>query len=64
MNLCYVDRKEGNTLFTKRGQDNTITGSHVRGTAVNLITAADDALIEIGDDFGFDGVSHEFRNCE
>ena len=51
----FVVRKEGNTLFTKRGQDNTITGSHVRGTAVNLITAADDALIEIGDDFGFDG---------
>jgi len=51
----YVDRKEGNTLFTKRGQDNTITGSHVRGAAVNLITDADDALIEMGDDFGFDG---------
>ena len=51
----YVDRKEGNTLFTKRGQDGTITGSHVRGTAVNVITDADDALIEIGDDFGFDG---------
>ena len=51
----YVDRKEGNTLFTKRGQDGTITGSHVRGTSVNLITDADDALIEVGDDFGFDG---------
>ena len=51
----YVDRKEGNTLFTKRGQDNTITGSPVRGAAVNLITDADDALIEMGDDFGFDG---------
>ena len=51
----YVDRKEGNTLFTKRGQDGTITGSHVRGTAINLITDADDALIEMGDDFGFDG---------
>ena len=51
----YVDRKEGNTLFTRRGQDNTITGSHVRGSAVNLITDADDALIEMGDDFGFDG---------
>ena len=51
----YVDRKEGNTLFTKRGQDGTITGSHVRGTAVNVITDADDALIEVGDDFGFDG---------
>jgi hypothetical protein len=32
-----------------------ITGSHVRGTAVNVITDADDALIEVGDDFGFDG---------
>ena len=52
----YVDRKEGNTLFTKRGQDGTITGSHVRGAAVNVITDADDAIIEVGDDFGFDGV--------
>ena len=51
----YVDRKEGNALFTKRGQDGTLTASHVGGTAVNLITAADDALIEVGDDFGFDG---------
>ena len=51
----YVDRKEGNTLFTKRGQDNTITSSHVGGTAINLITVADNALIEVGDDFGFDG---------
>jgi len=51
----YVDRKEGNALFTKRGQDNTLTASHVSGTAVNLITDADDALIEVGDDFGFDG---------
>jgi len=51
----YVDRKEGNTLFTKRGQDNSTPGSYVRGTAVNLITDADDALIEVGDDFGFDG---------
>ena len=51
----YVDRKEGNTLFTRRGQDNTLTASHVGGAAVNLITAADNALIETGDDFGFDG---------
>ena len=51
----YVDRKEGNTLFTKRGQDNTLTASHVGGSAVNLITAADTPLIEFGDDFGFDG---------
>ena len=51
----YVDRKEGNTLFTKRAQDNTLVASHVGGAAVNAITDADDALIEIGDDFGFDG---------
>ena len=51
----YVDRKEGNTLFTRRAQDNTLVASHVGGAAVNAITDADDALIEIGDDFGFDG---------
>ena len=36
----YVDRKEGNTLFTKRAQDNTLVASHVGGAAVNAITDA------------------------
>ena len=28
---------------------------HLGGTEIHEITAADNALIEVGDDFGFDG---------
>ncbi len=54
----YVDRKDStdtNKLFVKRGQDGTTPTAHVSGAAVNLVTAATNALIEVGDDFGFDG---------
>jgi len=49
----YVDTKSGNTLTVKRGQDSTTKQSHVAGTPIKLITAADNDLIPIGDDFGF-----------
>lgn len=49
----YVDEKSGNKLTVQRGSDGTTKQSHVSGAAVNLITSADNALIEIGDDFGF-----------
>ena len=51
----YVDKKSGNKLVVKRGQDGTLPTAHVSGAAVNLVTAATNALIEVGDDFGFDG---------
>ncbi len=51
----YIESKSGNELTVKRAQDGTIAASHVSGAGVGLITAADNALIEIGDDFGFDG---------
>lgn len=49
----YVENINGNKLTVKRGQDGTTADQHVRGSAIKLITAADDALIDIGDDFGF-----------
>jgi len=51
----YVESKTGNTLKVTRGSDNTLIAPHVGGTAVKKITAADNALINIGDDFGFSG---------
>ena len=51
----YVDKKTDNQLFVKRGQDGTSPTEHVGGAAVNLITATTNDLIEVGDDFGFDG---------
>ena len=51
----YVDKKSGNKLVVKRGQDGTAPTAHVSGAGVNLITATTNSLIEVGDDFGFDG---------
>ena len=45
----------GTKLKVERGKDGTLKESHVSGTDIHLINDADDALIEIGDDFGFDG---------
>lgn len=51
----YVDSISNNTLTVKRAQDGTTAASHVAGANVGTITAADNVLIESGDDFGFDG---------
>ena len=51
----YVKLKSGNILTVDRGRDGTTITSHLRGSSVKSITAADDLLIEDGDDFGFSG---------
>ena len=54
----YVDKKDAsdtNKLFVNRGADGTTPTAHVAGAGVNLVTATTNSLIEVGDDFGFDG---------
>lgn len=53
----YVRLKSGNVLTVDRGRDNTTITSHLSGAEVKSITAADNQLIEEGDNFGFDGLS-------
>ena len=53
-----VTKITGNKLNVKRGQDSTIAKTHVRGTGVKGIDYSEEKivyLIELGDDFGFDG---------
>jgi len=53
-----VTKITGNKLTVSRGEDSTIAKEHVRGTGVKGIdyTAREDSnIIELGDDFGFDG---------
>jgi hypothetical protein len=50
-----VVSKSGNKLAVERGYDETAAAQHVGGSNVNLITTSDAPLIEIGDNFGFDG---------
>jgi len=49
----YITQIIGNNLFVVRGADETVSTPHVSGSQIKLITTADDALIEFGDDFGF-----------
>ena len=53
-----VTKITSNKLTVERGKDNTIAKAHVRGTGVKGIdyTGREDSnIIELGDDFGFDG---------
>ena len=50
-----LTKPEANKLFVNRGADGTTPTAHVAGAGVNLVTTATNALIEVGDDFGFDG---------
>ena len=51
----YIKSINGNKLSVKRGQDGTQITSHLRGESIKIINSADDALVESGDDFGFNG---------
>lgn len=48
----YVSSKIDNKLIVTRGAYNTTVTNHVSGSSINLITEEDNALIELGDDFG------------
>ena len=52
----YVDSISSNQITVVRGQDGTTAAAHVAGADIGTITSADNDLIEVGDDFGFDGV--------
>ena len=53
---------DGNNLVVKRGQEGTTAQEHVNGATVDLITAADDALIDIVDYFGFNETTSFFQD--
>lgn len=48
-----VRSKDGNKITVFRGVDGTIIETHENGESIDIINAADDALIQQDDDFGF-----------
>ena len=51
----YVKTISGNKVTVERGKDGRTAAAHLNGAQILAITDADDALIEMGDDFGFSG---------
>ena len=58
--LMYIKEINENKITVKRGEDRTTADSHINGTNIDAVNAADDALIEVGDDFGFSEYRYEF----
>lgn len=61
MEIVSVD---GNTIKVKRSIEGTTREKHYTGDAVNAITPADDELIPLGDDFGFNETTSFFTDFE
>ncbi len=60
--IMYVEKISGQNVNLIRGYDNTALAEHEHGATVNVLNAADDALIEFGDDFGFNETSSFFTD--
>ena len=52
---------DANTITVFRGYQSS-AATHIEGTTINVLTAADDALVEPDDDFGFNGIIEEFTD--
>ena len=60
--LMMIKTISGNTLTVKRGSDGTTKASHINGDAISIVNAADDALVELGDDFGFSEQRYDYSD--
>ena len=54
---------DANTIVVFRAYD-SIAATHTKGTSIDVLTAADDALVEPDDDFGFNGVVEVFNDSK
>tara|TARA_Y100001938_G_scaffold143679_1_gene216885 strand:- start:663 stop:1718 length:1056 start_codon:yes stop_codon:yes gene_type:complete len=60
--LMYIKAINGNKITVRRGEDNTVIDTHNSGTSIDAVNAADDALIDLGDDFGFSEQRFDFSD--
>ena len=51
--LMFIKKIEDNHITVRRGEDGTTIDTHINGDVIDAVNAQDDALVELGDDFGF-----------
>ena len=54
---------DANTIVVYRGYE-SVAATHIENASIDVLTAADDALIEPDDDFGFNGVIEVFNDSK
>jgi len=60
--MSIVSVEDSSTIIVKRGFDSSIAAEHISSTVINKLTTADDALVEPGDDFGFNEFESFFED--
>jgi hypothetical protein len=58
--VMFIKGIEGNVLLVNRAQEDSLIDNHINGSKVNVINSTDDALVEVGDDFGFSEYRYDF----
>ena len=53
---------DGTTIVVKRGWDNTTAASHLENASIDVLSTADNVLVDVDDDFGFDGTIEDFTD--
>ena len=54
---------DANTIVVYRGYEST-AATHIEGASIDVLTAADDLLVEPDDDFGFNGIIEVFDDSK
>ena len=54
---------DANTIVVNRGYQ-SVAATHIENASIDVLTAADDALVEPDDDFGFNGVIETFTDSK
>ena len=52
---------DSNTIIVNRGYQ-SVAATHIENTSIDVLTSADDALVEPDDDFGFNGIIEDFTD--
>ena len=60
--LMYIREISNETLTVNRGVDGTRTDAHLTGASVDVVNNDDNALVEVGDDFGFSEERFDFAD--
>jgi hypothetical protein len=60
--MKVVEIIDGTTIAVKRGYDESTSTTHLENTSIDILTAADDALVDVDDDFGFNENLYSFTD--
>ena len=60
--IMFIRSISGQNLTVYRAYDNTLAAKHEHNAKIGVLNTADDALIEFGDDFGFNETSSFFSD--